>query len=366
MGTPSGRTWRDPSGLAERLAADGERFDFFQAVWLLERFGDPGTLVGERGPVADERLSFRPDVSMAFPPTEVKRILQRVMPDGGIAYAIDETFLGLYGVTSPLPTHYAVDVIRAVESAGTSVTGRADAEVGSEVGPDAALDGRAPVRDFIDIFNHRLVSLFYRSWLKYRFERTFQLDGRDSITDYLRLLIGCAPEHDRDVLGVDPLRLIRYAGVLTQRPRSATTLEGVLEDYWPGLGCGAQQCVGRWVVIEESDQNRLGVRRTTLGEDLTLGSQVYDLCGCVVLALGPMDWDTYLAFLPTESGFQKTRRLTMLYTVDPLDVAFELLLMEHEVPAMCIDSSDESARLGYTSWVHTDDIAETSVVFDAA
>ncbi len=369
MGIDSRNSWQDPSGVGDRLASEGYRFDFLQAVWLLERYGDSGTKVGERGPVADERISFRPDVSMGFPSTEIKGIFRRETPEGVTSYLFDQTFMGLYGVSSPLPLHYAVDVIRAVESADVSDEGsgrfrsgdKRDASVA-----DAAVSGRAPVRDFIDILNHRLVSLFYRSWLKYRFERTFQLEGRDSITNYLALLIGCPPTHNRQTLGIDPLRLIRYAGVLTQRPRSATTLEGVLQDYWQGLGCHSQQCVGRWVLIEESDQNRLGRQNTTLGEDVCLGSQVYDLCGSFILTVGPMDWETYLAFLPDETNFDETKRLTMLYCTDPLDFSFEFVLKEKEVPQMRVDSSPQSARLGYTSWLRTDEVSETSVVFDVA
>ncbi len=360
MGTELGNTWRDPSGLAERLATNGFRFDFFQAIWLLERYGDVGTLVGQRGPVADEAISFRPDYSMGFPSTEVKSIFRSTTPEGATTHVIDETFFGLYGVSSPLPLHYAVDVVRAVETTDHS-TAHHDVPQLDEDG----LPGRAPLRDFIDIFNHRLVSLFYRSWLKYRFERTFQLAGRDSITEYLSLLIGCPPTHDREALGVDPLRLICYAGVLTQRPRSATSLERLIQDYWQGLGCRSLQCVGRWVLIEDSDQNRLSTLNTVLGDNLCLGEQVYDLSGAFTLAIGPMDFETYLSFLPGEERFEETRRLTMFYCNDPLEFSFELLLEADEAPELMIDSSPQSARLGYTSWLRTSDVEETSVVFDA-
>ncbi len=364
MGTQLRNTWNDPIGVADRLASHGCRFDFLQAVWLLERYDQAGTNVGERGPVSDERISFRPDVSMGFPSTEIKCVARRETPEGTTSHVIDQTFMGLYGVSSPLPLHYAVDVIRAVESADVSDENEAQSHVDDK--DAASVSGRAPVRDFLDIVNHRLVSLFYRSWLKYRFERTFQLKGRDSITNYLALLIGCPATHDRQVLGVDPLRLIRYAGVLTQRPRSATTLEGIVQDYWQGLRCCSQQCVGRWVLIEDSDQNRLGLRNTTLGEDACLGSQVYDLSGSFVLTIGPMDWETYLAFLPGETNFEQTKRLTMFYCADPLEFSFELVLKEKQAPKMLIDSSSQSPRLGYTSWLRTDEVMETSVVFDAA
>ena len=57
--------------LMDRLRRRAWEFDFFQAVWLLERYGRGGTPVGERGPAAREPLRFRPDLSLAFPATDV-------------------------------------------------------------------------------------------------------------------------------------------------------------------------------------------------------------------------------------------------------------------------------------------------------
>ena len=48
------------------------------------------------------------------------------------------------------------------------------------------------LRDFLDIFNHRMISLFYRAWEKYRFPVAYERGGRrtDRFTGYLLDLIG--------------------------------------------------------------------------------------------------------------------------------------------------------------------------------
>jgi type VI secretion system protein ImpH len=217
----------------------------------------------------------------------------------------------------------------------------------------------------LDLFHHRLISLFYRTWLKYRYDRSFGLPGRDMITSYLLWLIGCSSDYDEAALGVRPIRLLRYAGTLTQRPRSAVTLEGVLVDYWKGLPFRARQCVGRWVLVSPADRNRIGVANSTLGVDLTAGAQVYDLAGAFDLSVGPVDWETYLLFLPDGRCFAETCALVRHYCVDPLWFGIELRLRAGEVPELRLSSDDSAARLGYTSWVRTDDMAETSVTFDA-
>jgi len=353
----------DPASL-DRLLSHGWTFDFFQAVWLLERASEGLVPVGERGPVAREGFRFRPDLSIAFPATDVRRIERREDRVGDTAYYLVEvTFMGLYGVSTPLPLHYAVDVLRSVDgSAAVSVEG-------GPQGPSSATDRSAPgvratpLRDFLDIFHHRLISLFYRSWLKYRYDRAFGAPNRDAITDYLLWLIGCPRSYDRETLGVPPLELLRYAGALTQHPRSAATLEGVLFDYWLGLPVTVEQCVGRWVAIAPADQNRIGLANSRLGESVTIGEEVYDLSGSFNITVGPMDWSTYLMFLPGEACWAETCSLVRLYCCDPLSFTLELSLRAAEAPPTRLSSGVTAGRLGFTTWLRTADLPATSVTF---
>lgn len=353
----------EPDSL-DRILSRGCAYDFFQAVWLLERVSEGRVPVGERGPAGSEGFHFRPDLSIAFPASDVRRIERRTDRSGETPYYLVEvTFMGLYGVSTPLPLHYAVEVLRSVDapSAPPDVTG----VPGVASGVDRATPGAraTPLRDFLDIFHHRLISLFYRSWLKYRYDRAFGAPNRDAITDYLMWLVGCPRSYDRETLGLPPLELLRYAGVLTQHPRSAATLEGVLFDYWQGLPVAVQQCSGRWVAIAPADQNRIGAANSRLGEDLTIGEEVYDLSGSFNITLGPMDWSTYLMFLPGEACSSETGCLVRLYCCDPLSFTLELSLKAGEAPPTRLSSEGTAGRLGYTTWLRTADLPATSVTF---
>lgn len=352
--------------LLRRLLTRGFEFDFFQAVWLLERYGERGESVGGRGPVARERFRFRPDLSMAFPSTDVRRLEPHVDSVGDFSHYLTEvSFMGLYGVSTPLPLHYAVDVLRASEQ---SAAPPSDSSALAEAQAPAVTGGShsTALRDFLDVFHHRLISLFYRSWVKYRYDRSFGLFGRDKITDYLLWLIGCEPTTDPAAVGVWPIHLLRYAGVLTQRPRSASMLEGVLLDYWDGLPVSVEACVGRWVAVPSKDRNSIGMTGATLGDDLTVGAQVYDLSGAFNVTLGPMDWSTYLTFLPGEARHGQTCALVERVCADPLAFTIELKLEADQIPELQLTSLGEGSRLGLTSWVRTDEIAETSVTFSAS
>ncbi len=357
----------DDSPLLQRLLTRGWEFDFFQVIWLLERYGGGRVLVGDRGPVGRESFRFRPDVSLAFPATDVRRIEHCSDTASDTSYyQVEVTFMGLYGVSTPLPLHYAVDVLRSGGQSATLPGEDAELDATGKPQPAGQSMGSTPVRDFLDIFHHRLISLFFRSWLKYRYDKSFGMPGRDVITDYLLWLIGCSPAYDEATLGVKPIRLLRYAGILTQRPRSAVTLEGMLLDYWEDLPIEVQQCGGRWVPISPADQNFTGKVNSTLGCDLTVGEEIYDLSGAFNVKVGPMDWTTYLSFLPDGPRFAQTRALVKHYCADPMSFTFELRLRAGEIPEMRLLSDGEAGRLGFTSWVRTDAMPETSVTFNAS
>jgi len=360
--------------LLSRLLGRGWQFDFFQAVWLLERHCRNRTAVGERGPAGTEPIRFRPDISMGFPATDVRRIRALDSADSDEpCFGVDVTFLGLYGVPTPLPLHYSVDILRHVDAVEQLPVEASEAGPGQvrQAGPPGT--GSTPERDFLDILHHRLISLFYRAWTKYRYYATFDMPHRDVMTSYLLWLIGCQPGWDEEVLGVPPLRMLRYAGLLTQHPRSAASLEGLLVDYWKGpalspvegIPVRIEQFIGRWVPLKPVDLNQIGMRNSRLGVDVTVGGQVYDLSGAFRISVGPVDWATYLTFLPDGPRYAEARSIVLTYCADPLAFGLEVRLRAREVPEMCLCSDSTAGRLGYTSWVRTDDLPETSVTFDA-
>lgn len=352
--------------LLERLLTRGWEFDFFPAVWLLERYASDRLPVGHRGPVVKEAFRFRPEVSVGFPSTDVRQITQCGEPvDREGFYQVDVTFMGLYGVSSPLPLHYSIDILRTVEPRGETVDEPVEGAAANRLPPPLQESNPTPTRDFLDVFHHRLISLFYRSWLKYRYDKQFGATGRDVLTGYLMWLVGCPSGFGESDLGLSPVRMIRYAGVLTQHPKSSATLEGVLSDYWGGLPIRVEQCVGRWVPLSAADMNVVGLANSTLGVDLTVGEQVYDLNGTFNVVLGPVDWETYQAFLPDGLAFAETRSLVRLHCCDPLGFTVEVRLLEDQVPQMALSSEPQAGRLGYTSWVRTDQMGAVSVTFES-
>lgn len=351
--------------LLKRFLDRGYEFDFFQLVWLIEQLRNDDKPVGGRGPVSEEPIRFRPAVSMGFAPTDVRHVTEYVDPSSDRStYILDVAFMGLYGVSTPMPLHYAIDVLRSVDPYDPAAEDSDGARSQSTTKKDELVES-APTRDFLDVFHHRIISLFYRAWLKYRFDKAFPVTGRNDVTDYMFWFIGCPSHYDRETLGVDPIRLLRYGGILTQHPRSGITLEGMLDDYWDGLDVEVEQFVGRWVPLASVDMNVSGQLNCTLGDDLIIGDQMYDLSSTFNVVIGPMDWTTYVAFLPDGQQFAETVSLIRLYSADPLAFTIQATLLDDQVPETKLTSGDDAGRLGYTTWLRTDEVGSASVTFDS-
>lgn len=350
MGATAGTTEHP---LIRELLEEGHRFDFFQAVTLLERAAPEAAPIGGTGPAAREAIRIRPDVNLGFPAGTIDRVEWLSPPEDGAAlspatagaaaadeagrYQITATFLGLYGVDSPLPSHWSEEILH-----------------------EQIVD--TTVRDFLDIFHHRIYSVFYRIWTKYRYPIQYRTKGDDRFSRRFLALIGLeSPEVER-AAGLPAMRLLRYAGLLVQRPRSAAGLEAFLADWFGLPGAEVIPCTGRWVRVNPAELSRLGRASSVLGESLILGSRVYDVGGQFRVILGPLDFPAWRRFLPEGDAHAEIRSLIRFFVTDHLDAELELRLRGSEVPPLTLDPEDPP-RLGWTTWLTTGPSADVSAVF---
>lgn len=321
---------------AERNLHD---FDYFQLLYLIERYAPDAAPIGEQGPVARERVRLRPALNLGFPAGDLAEIAWRDDPLGGDGHLlITTTFLGLYGSDSPLPTHTTEMLL-------------------------SEQDDDVRVREFIDIFHHRLFSLLYRCWKKYRYYISFRDDGSDPLSTVVRGLLGIATPHLAEQLDISPLRLFRYAGLLTQRPRSASGLRGQLRDYFQGVEFDLEQCVGRWLWIQENDQNRMGLGKCSLGKDFLLGEKLFDRSGKFRVQVGPVGFRDYARFLPEGAPAQRMRELVQFYCDDPLEFDYAVTLRGEEVPETPLGSDPLLGKLSWTTFLKSEPSEDKTVIF---
>lgn len=319
--------------LIAALLKEGFRFSFFQAVRLLQ-VGSPGAVpVGHQGPVDKEVVRFRPTLDLAFAASDVEKVTERPGTDGLPRYEIATTFLSIYGAVSPLPTYFTEELL--------------------------GQDDESLQKEFLDLFHHRAISLFYRVWEKYRYTSRFSSDGSDYFSTRFRMLLGI----DRLPQGhhVDAVRLLGLAGLITQVPRSAASLRCLISDYFEGVPVQVESFVGRWLPIPEDQRSRLALSNTRLGTDLSLGERVYDRSCTFRVSMGPLSLEEYMAFLPCGDKMPELRELTDLMNGDGLDYEVELRLREDEVPPLQL--CGPTARLGWSSWLGRRDGMDSKIRF---
>lgn len=331
MASAGGRT--NPP-LGEILFEEGFRFDFFEAVRVLER------LLPERQPVARgatpdrEVVRFRSRVSLTFPASAIHEITQH--EDAERQPEMTVAFMGLVGLMGVLPRHYTEMIIERLRQRDYTL------------------------RDFLDLFNHRLISLFYRAWEKYRFPVTYERasisrDRYDPFSLYLFDLIGMGTGGMRERLKVDSEALLYYAGLLGQQPHSANALESLLGDYFEAP-VKVEQFVGQWLPLSASQRSRLSSRDGSCGSigGAILGSRFWDQQAKFRLRIGPVSLAQLKKLFPVNSSFAELVQLARLWVGQELDFDVQIVLKAAEVPACRLGKpGDEALRLGWSSWLKT-------------
>jgi type VI secretion system protein ImpH len=331
MAAQSGGT---DSSVERLLFEEGYRLDFFQAVRVLERLYPYRQPIGGNATPADEVVRFRSRLSLSFPPSAIHEITPA--KDGEEPAQITVAFMGLTGLLGVLPRHYTELLLERVRHKDLTL------------------------RDFLDLFNHRLISLFYRAWEKYRvpiaYERVaLKRQEDDRFTLCLFDLLGMGTKGLRGRLAMDDKVLLFYAGLLAQHPRSASALAGLLQDYFE-VPVAVTQFIGQWLRLSKENRSCLGgdAANNALGVSAVAGERVWDQQAKFKLRVGPLTFPEFCQFLPGESGFRVLVQLSRFFAGMACDFDMQLILKAAEVPWCRLGGTGEpAARLGWSAWLKT-------------
>ena len=308
------------------LIPEARRYSFFRLVYLLERLFPGAPPIGQLGPASHERIRLRGDIGLTFASSDIAELANTKYPDEIERARMSVSFMGLYGSVSPLPTHFAESIALSDYQGGPQ-----------------------PIREFLDVFHHRLISLFYRTWTKYRFSVMYRTKGDDPFTRRMFCAVGIDGFKDHTT----PLQrflYLKYAPLLALKSRSARGLDVVLSDMFGEMGVSIEQFVGHWTLIEKPLRNKVGVANSVLGESLTIGRYVYDGTGRFTIKLGPLSYDDYLSFLPGGHRRPLVKGIVDTFTRGIYDVMLELHVKKDEAPRLKL-SSDRPSVLGRTAWL---------------
>ncbi|MEO5930382.1 MAG: type VI secretion system baseplate subunit TssG [Candidatus Kapaibacterium sp.] len=323
--------WGTEYPVADWLFEEGYRFDFHQAVRLLELMYPGRSPVGESGAPFAETVRFKSSVSLAFPAGEIREI-RHPADNGPVEMTVN--FFGIAGAMGPLPLAYTELIMQRVALKDTAL------------------------RDFLDIFNHRLVSLMHRVRKLHRIGLDHLPPDQSHVAQYLFNLIGLGTKGLRNRMGIEDRSLLHYAGLIAQKPHSMAGLEMLLSDYFQAPVRG-RQLIGCWVRLEADQATLIGKsgRNQILGKGAALGTRVWDQLGKFALDIGPISFTRLLDFLPHGgSACTALRELTLFYAGDEHDFDVNISVIPDTVPGTRLG---DGMRLGWTTWLKSTDDPST-------
>jgi type VI secretion system protein ImpH len=301
---------RNATGVIDRLIAQPYRFNFFQAVRLLDLWLRRNGAA--HGKTLDGVLRFKNSVSLNFPASQIEAI--SLIPDPADSSTPEQStrepywirqvrltpaFMGFLGGNGVLPYDYTATIAAQI-----------------------ALDKNEAGRAFFDSFSHRSMLLFYRAWANSRIEcrDAGHDEGRDSFLGIQLALAGGqrTPAGDDGLPDEAPAR---YAALIRHRPLQASMLAGVLSEYF-AVPARCQPLVGAWAGLDSASRTVLGVQNNVLGRGLMLGSRYWRRGAMLRVWLGPLKRADFDSFLPGGSAVKALKAMLSQFALPT--VAFEV------------------------------------------
>ncbi len=204
---------------------------------------------------------------------------------------------------------------------------------------------------FFDIFHHRLITLFYLAWKKYRLTENYLPGAGDRISRSFLSLIGLGTPPLARRIGFPEEPLLFYSGHLSRSVPCATAIEATIE-YFSGATARVEQFINRIVYFDPEDQTRLGSANGRLGIDAVCGNSAWESQTKFRVNLGPLGYKDFLHFLPTGKRLQSVFKLTQYMVGAEYEFEIGLILKRKEVPPCVLgEKAPAPPRLGWSTWV---------------
>jgi len=306
-----------------KVAEKSYTFSFFQLVRMIECAHDKKPRIGTARRLSDENFRFSQKPGMSFESASHTNFI----PGGkGSPHRLTVRFMGLLGPNGPLPLHLT-------EYAHKRELHHKDYTFSR----------------FLDIFNHRMLSLFYRAWAINQPVVSLDRTGPDRFSAYIGSLAGFGMPAftNRDEIP-DPAKLY-YVGRLSCQTKCPEGLSAIITDYFQ-ISARIKELIGQWLALPKNQICRLGMEphNGTLGESAVIGKSVWACQHKFRLMLGPVGIRDYLDLLPTGKMIRSLIAMVRNYVGDELAWDMNLILKKEEVPAMRLNGK---SHLGWTTWL---------------
>ena len=236
-------------------------------------------------------------------------------------YKLKNSYWGMFGINGPLPSHlteYAIERNYRLKD--------------------------KTLAEFLDVFHHRFISLFYRAWADA--EPTVSHD-RPEQDNFKRMISAFSGDVSvgQDSFNQDQNIHQQLSGLFSQKNRSSKVLRQLLSESLH-LDVGIEEFQGRWCAIEPSEQTRLGQANATLGMDSIAGGRTYQRSFNFSINIGPVDYGQYIGLLNNKQRIKNIIKLTQKAVGQEYEFSINILLKAYQTKPCRLGS----AQLGINSW----------------
>lgn len=301
------KKWSDTSYVdIAPLFDEPQRFDLLQAVRLLHRQAQIGNVPIE--------IRFRSSLSLAYPLAEIESMTlvpQESMDNCVRQVEIYPAHIGLTGPMSALPAFYTNQLAMRVRH---------------------IKDGAAP--EFLDLFNHRLTSLYVKASWFYNLPIQYELD--DNQDKYLLSLRALARQ-PTSLTSIDSL--IAYAGRISPGRLSADQLAHVLSHFLK-IKISVEQFIPEWFDLPATEQTALGTQHMQLGVSAFCGARVIQFDSKIKIIFHQLNAERYIRLLPQGDIHQVITEFIRKWCGVCLAVDVQLELDKKEVKPLSLSESE--------------------------
>ncbi len=352
----SSTSWRQNASVIDSVLKAPHEYSFFQAVRLLERaalFPEGGiapTLYRAKKhnpvalfvPPATEVLRFKTRTSLSFPNNEIFSITPDATQLSAKSWEMHVNFMNLAGSIGVLPYHYTELILQRLKQKDESFL------------------------HFLDLFNHRTISLFYQAGTKYslpiEYERK-KLNSNSkknkSVSSQLLLsLIGLGTQGLTERLNIKDESLLYYSGLLTQKVRTSSGLKQILADYFD-LPVRIQEFVGHWQELIPDIRTQIASKQepkglnASLGKSAMLGAKGWIAQGKIRILLGPLNKEQFYRFAPGTKALAAMNDMVKLYLGLEHDYEFVIEVKRADLPNKIMLGKKSSPILSWNTWLST-------------
>ncbi len=318
-------------GILQALRGQAAKANLYRLCQILEQALLGGAPLGSTAHPGDDPVRFRPDPDMGFPTGEVKAIeIDSAHPQRPAT--VRTRLLGLYGVDSPLPTAYLDDIAQRRE-------------------------GHEALEAFLDIFNHRLFTQFYRIWRKYSYPATFEAGGCDATSQCLLGLIGLGLPGTAKRIATPMSRFLALLSVMRLPTRNAEGIGALVKLLAPNTQTKVH---GHWPVkvVLKQPASLSASCPVSLAQGTPLGGVGHDANSQLHLSLLTTDPDEARSWLP--DGHLRADLLVLLevYLGWRCTAKLQLSLPLPILAAPML--GDRQARLGIAAVLGLNELAQAS------